>query len=164
MNLGGLIVVFILNFSNYHFRFKLRTEIVRKQKDVDSKNKVSDGNVLMSSSSIPSDILSAEVINADEFQQYKLLLQNEQMKWRQAFERQVKENEILKTNSGEAFLIAQLRERYETCLREKNELIEKLRIYEKVLHDSPSGNKSLEQSYIDLREEYKVIAILLSHK
>ena len=87
--------------------------------------------------------------------------QEQENKWKLAFEKVVKENEQLRTRAGDAILVAQLRERYESCLKEKNELQEKIKIYDKVLRESSTssshlGQRSLEQAYIELRDEYKV--------
>jgi hypothetical protein len=104
------------------------------------------------------DSSALDAISSEELKRFKQQLQEQESKWRTAFERAMKENEQLRARSSETALITQLREQNETCTREKNELVEKLKIYEKVLHDSSSsgGSKSLEQSYIELRDEYRV--------
>ena len=43
----------------------------------------------------------------------KASLAEQEAKWRKAFEKVVKENELLRTRGGEAMLAAQWRERYE---------------------------------------------------
>lgn len=130
---------------------------MKKQKDVEAKQTLSHGsNVSAPNTAI--DSATMDVTTVEELRQFKQQLQDQESKWRSAFERAMKENEQLRARSNEAALIAQLREQNESCTREKNELIEKLKIYEKVLHDSSSssGSKSLEQSYIELRDEYRV--------
>lgn len=134
----------------------MRTEIVRKQKDADTKQALSNNSAFPSPASFENQ--SIDSMNSDDIQRFKTQLQEQENKWRLAFERAVKENEQLRTRANETVIISQLREQYESCLKDKNELQEKLKIYEKVLRESSSasGGKSLEQSYIELRDEYKV--------
>lgn len=136
----------------------MRAEIARKQKDAETRQALTQGTVLPATPPQTSlDSLALDTVASDELRKYKAQLQDQESKWRTAFERAMKENEQLRTRGSEALIIAQLREQYESCLREKNELQEKVKIYEKVLHDAPSsGSKSLEQAYIELRDEYKV--------
>jgi hypothetical protein len=96
-------------------------------------------------------------------------LGDQDVKWRQAYEKVVKENEILRARGGEAILATQWRERYENSQREKDELAEKLKIYSKATEGAVmsggsfslggGGEKSLEQSYADLKEEYNVSTV-----
>ena len=109
----------------------------------------------------------------DELARIKNQLGDQDAKWRQAYEKVVKENELLKTRGSEAILAAQWRERYEACLRDKDDLAEKLKIYSNMFSSgkggegnvvggvggggggSSVGGKPLEQMYIELRDEYK---------
>ena len=67
----------------------------------------------------------------------------------------VKENELLRNRGNETLLATQWRERFETCVKERDEMHEKLKVYMKCNDGSASG-KSIEQAYLDLKEEYKV--------
>lgn len=104
----------------------------------------------------------------DELARIKTQLGDQDAKWRQAYEKVVKENELLKTRGSEAILAAQWRERYEACQRDKDDLAEKLKIYSNMMSsgkgvDGSGGGgggisgtgKPLEQMYIELRDEYK---------
>jgi hypothetical protein len=102
-----------------------------------------------------------DAINMDELQRLKHQLSEQDAKWRQAYEKVVKENELLRTRGGEAVLATQWRERYESVLREKDDLAEKLKIHTSMEArtggaDGPFGpGKTIEQAYADLRDEYR---------
>ena len=51
--------------------------------------------------------------NSSELQRLKSQLSELELKWRKAYEKVVKENELLRTRGGEAMLAVQWRERYE---------------------------------------------------
>lgn len=86
----------------------------------------------------------------------KRQLSDQEAKWRQAYEKIVKENELLRTRGSEAMLAAQWRERYEACIREKDDLSEKLKVYTKGASSANGGEeKSMEQAFIELKDEYK---------
>eukprot|EP01035_Chromulina_nebulosa_P017343 gene17343-22889_t len=132
-------------------RFKVRSEISRKQKD--SGNKLSLTSSPISSSSAISEL---DISNIEDINKLRLQYQEQELKWKSAFEKVVRENEQLRTRGNDIQIAIQLRERYEQCLKEKNELEEKIKVYDKLLRDnSGSGGKSFEQLYIELRDEYK---------
>lgn len=137
-------------FLTLDLRYKVRMEIIRKQKD--TENKIPSSVVHPSSSDT---ITSNDHMLYNDNQKFKEL----EEKWKIAYERVVSENEHLRTRGGEAALIMQLREQYEVCLKEKNDLDEKLKLFEKLLQgtNNSQAQKTLEQSYLELREEYKVI-------
>jgi hypothetical protein len=82
------------------------------------------------------------------------MLQEQDTKWRTAYEKVVKENELLRNRGSETLLATQWRERYESCVKDKEDLTEKLRVYMRQ-NEGGSGGKSIEQAYFDLKEEYK---------
>ncbi len=94
-------------------------------------------------------------------------------RWKLAYEKVVKENEQLRIRGGDILLATQWKERYDECLREKENLLDTLKIYSRMSeagnNNSSSGvahvhtaggtsvgGKPLEQLYIELKEEYKV--------
>jgi hypothetical protein len=87
-------------------------------------------------------------------------------KWRSAYEKVVRENEQLRNRGGDVMLANQWRERYDGLVRERDDLLEKLRVYTHAhsrLDGSGSGSgggagggKSIEQAFLDLKDEYKV--------
>jgi hypothetical protein len=94
-------------------------------------------------------------------------------KWKLAYEKVVRDNEKLRTQGGDALLLQQMRERYEGLMKENEDLQEKLRVYTRAGEikasltaggstslTSPGSSalvapKSLEQQYIELKDEYK---------
>ena len=94
--------------------------------------------------------------NQDEINRLQNLLNEQELKWKTAYEKVVKDNEILRNRGTEALLATQWRERYETCLKERDELSEKLKVYMMKTEGSGLNGKSVEQVYLDLKEEYKV--------
>ena len=95
--------------------------------------------------------------NQDEINRLQSFLNEQELKWKTAYEKVVKENEILRNRGTEALLATQWRERYETCLKERDELSEKLKVYTMKSEGNGLNGKSVEQVYLDLKEEYKVI-------
>ena len=79
------------------------------------------------------EVMEHNGIVMDERQRMKSQLAEQELKWRQAYEKVIKENEILRTRGGEAVLATQWRERYEVCLKEKEDLSEMLKIHMKNL-------------------------------
>ena len=97
-------------------------------------------------------------------------------KWKRAYEQVVRENEQLRTQANDSMLVRKWQERYEECLKEKEDLISKLKVFSRYSDShgnkwpsplspggtltsltSNEGKKSLEQLYIDLKDEYKVM-------
>jgi hypothetical protein len=129
-------------------RYKVRTEIARNQKSTETK---------ISTPNIPGLEKNVESLNDSS------VSNDNDMKWKQAYEKVVSENELLRTRGGDSLLLSQLRERYETCLREKDDLYEKLQVYMKLSDNNTQANgnvgvtsKTIEQLYIELKDENKV--------
>lgn len=149
----------------------MRSEISKKQRDVDLKQQgqagpgpntafapLSDAGTPTSRQSSEGDVLDG---SADDFSSPRS--RNGDVdgasKWRVAYEKVVRDNELLRTRGGDTLLVNQWRERYEVCMREKEDLVEKLKVYARVVESNTNGissGKPLEQMYVDLRDEYKV--------
>ena len=148
-------------------RYKVRAEIARKQKDAETRQATLRSTSLTTSPNTSSPSLSASLEkaltdgalgeqNLDELQRMKKQIADQDTKWRQAYEKVVKENELLRTRGSEAILAAQWRERYEACIRERDDLSEKLKVYTKGSTNGNGGEeKSMEQAFIELKDEYK---------
>ena len=144
-------------------RYKVRAEIAIKQKDAEIKQATLRS--VSSTTSVGNDNSSkfSSISNIDNsFDSDILKLQNQlsesEAKWKTAYEKVVRENEQLKTRGNDTILLAQLKERCDVLIREKDDLSEKNKLYEKVLRDSTGGvggQKQLELAYIGLKEEYK---------
>lgn len=93
----------------------------------------------------------------DEISRLKDQLHQQELKFKEALEKVIKENEILKSSAGETFLAAQWRQRYEVSSREKDELAEKLKVFSKFTSDINEDGVSIENAYFELQEEYRVI-------
>lgn len=146
-------------------RYKVKMEIALKQKDVDVKKASNIRSTEITSNNSDN---SEEYI--DELQRLKAQLAAQEVKWKTAYEKVTKENELLRSRGSDTMVATQWRERYESCIKDRDELTEKLRIFtsssssnssssDKLSAPSPNGNvdenKSLAQSYIELRDEYK---------
>jgi hypothetical protein len=151
-------------------RFKVQTEIARKQKDAEMRNQ---SNLRGNTNTLPISSLTLSLDKPnnngssgllDELNRMKLQLKEQEIKWRNAYEKVVKDNELIISRGSDAILATQWRERYENCMRDKNQLVEKLNVYNSVQFNQSGGNDdlsydsariTLEQAYIDLRDEYQ---------
>lgn len=150
-------------------RYKVKVEISKKQHDSDPKQQLMSPSTSTTEHSLIHD-------STPESNEYE----NELIKgYRKAYERVTRENEQLRTQSGDSMLLKKWQERYEEIMKEKEDLVSKLKIFTRsnesniVLNNkfntnnhnhvnSPSSSngvsnkKTLEQSYIELKDEYKV--------
>jgi hypothetical protein len=149
-------------------RYKVRSEIALKQKDAEIKQatlrSMSNSASLMIDGSSGSGAGGNKSVSSIDtsFDNDVLKLQNQlhenDAKWKLAYEKVVRENEQLKTRGNDSILIAQWKERCDVLIREKDDLSEKVKLYEKVLREGNGGvggQKQLELAYIGLREEFK---------
>jgi hypothetical protein len=97
----------------------------------------------------------------DELQRARTQLQEQETKWRNAVEKLAKENDLLKSKGAESVVATQWRVRYENCFRDKEELTQKLSLHSQ-LSSEISGDRTLEQLYMELHEEFKVQFIILT--
>lgn len=92
----------------------------------------------------------------DELQRMREIMKEQEQKWKASSERIMRENELLRSKGGESLLASQWRGRYEACMREKEELAEKLLSITELSSEFPSNAKSVEQAYLEVLQEYKV--------
>lgn len=138
-------------------RFKVRTEIARKQKDAETRQSIINGtsiSPILSPSSFKENnnqdnsgninnsvngAISMDIVFLnEEIQRMKTASNEQESLWRLSYDKVVKENEVLRTKGGETLLAMQWRNRYESCLKEKEDLVEKL----KAFNDTSSYNSS----------------------
>lgn len=100
--------------------------------------------------------MGESVESMNDLQRLKVQLQEQEVKWRHACEKLAKENELLKTKGAESVVAGQWRVRYENCLREKEEIAQKLSLYTQLSAEVTSDGRTIEQIYIELQEEFKV--------
>lgn len=98
-------------------------------------------------------------IYQSDTEKLRIELQEKENRWRMACEKLTKELETLKTKGAESVVAAQWRQRYESCLRDKEEMQAKLSLYTHLSSEVLENGQSVEQLYIELQEEYKVSAI-----
>ena len=136
----------------------MKFEIARKQRDVENKQ-----TPLNRSGATPMSPSMERALNemngitddSEEIQRLQVMLSEQDAKWKSAYEKVVKENELLRNRGSETLLATQWRERYESCMKERDEINEKLKVYMKH-NDGGASGKSIEQAYLDLKEEYRV--------
>ena len=135
-------------------RFKVKFEIARKQKDVENKHNAMNRGTPMTPTTMERSMMDANGHNdhdSEEISKLQNLLSEQDAKWQTAYEKVVKENELLRNRGNENLLATQWRERCEATMKERDELNEKLKVYVK-----NSDGKSIEQAYLNLKEEYRV--------
>ncbi len=165
-------------------RYKVRAEIAKKQKDVEIKQQhasiiggVTAANNIAAASLEPSNRSTTMLLPSSlekalsqgthaaadsstaltEVQSLRKLLHEQEMKAKEMYDALAKENEMLKNKGNEAVLATQWRLRYEACLKEREDLNDKLRVFTQLSTDLNSTGKSIEQAYVELQEEFKVL-------
>lgn len=156
-------------------RFKVRTEIAKKQKDAETRQAVVNGTTSLSAASPPGSSGAAlnglsgpleraltmgsmdqgSVSGTDEVSRLRATLAEQETKWRQSYESIARENDILRSKGGESLLATQWRGRYEACMKEKEDLAERLGSYTLWTNSVTSSGKSVDQAYVELQEEFR---------
>ena len=149
----------------------MRSEIQKKQRDAESKQLLQStaGPSNFSGSQLSAPLEKALTMGAadptagsaaeSELQRLKDSIADKERKWRLEYEKLTGENEALRSRAGEAMLAAQWRTRYESCLREKQELGEKLQLYTKLASEfnSPGPSSSgVDQAFADMQQSLQV--------
>jgi hypothetical protein len=97
----------------------------------------------------------AAATSGDELSRLRAAVAEQEAKWRQSFETIARENEILRSKGGESLLATQWRGRYEACMKEKEDLAERLATYGLWTSSVTASGKSMDQAYIELQEEFR---------
>jgi len=154
-------------------RYKVRSEITLKQKEAEMKSSHAHMNenrsmhkLLMANQSSLStseakfssspDSASPSNDLEEEVARLKTTLQEQELKWRSAYEKIAKENEVLKTKGAESVVAMQWRARYEHCVRDRDELSQKVNVFSHLSEESISTQKNVTELYVELHEDYKV--------
>jgi hypothetical protein len=164
-------------------RYKVRTEIAKKQKDAETRQAVLNGSAATSAGSnspaVPQSAVYGSALSGpleramtlgtidnhaqmgegsvhagDEIARLQATLAEQELKWKKLYETVAKENEVLRSKGGESLLATQWRNRYEGCMKEKEELLEKLDMYSSWTNAVNNSGKSMEQAYIELQEDF----------
>ncbi len=99
---------------------------------------------------------NSSVSSMDEVQRLKTTLHEQELKWKNAFEKLAKENELLKTKGAESVVATQWRTRYESCLKDKEDLAKRLDLFIQLSNEVTNSGKTAEQICMEIFEEYKV--------
>jgi hypothetical protein len=111
--------------------------------------------------------------SSEEIQRLQESLAEKEKKWRAEYEKLIAENETLKGRAGEATLAAQWRTRYEVCLKEKDELAEKLALYTRLSQefngsgDGETGSakgSGVDLAFADMQSSLKVLHHFLTFR
>ena len=74
--------------------------------------------------------------------------------WKEAYDVLLAENNALKSSGSEALLASQWRQRYETCLKEKDDLEDKIKMQVQKSQTADAGK--YEMKYRDLKESFRL--------
>jgi len=145
-------------------RFRVRSEVARKQADA-TVRALHSSNVQTTRRRIEGQDLETELAQArtDHAQVAALRsdMAEQEARWKEAYDTLMAENARLKSSGAEALLAAQWRQRYETCLREKED-IETRFAMEKEKSESLSDQRrradagKYEMKYRDLKESFRL--------
>ncbi|MCU0329868.1 MAG: hypothetical protein MUC47_02695 [Candidatus Kapabacteria bacterium] len=136
-------------------RFRIKAELARKQTDLQLKE-LQNNNVQRATQLITGQdaLKDRDKIRSLELQIEKL--KSEQMtrdlQFKESYDNLVLENKALKSSGSEALLASQWRLRYETCLREKEELEAQLQSTQ----STSKGDEKYEEKYRDLKGKHSM--------
>jgi hypothetical protein len=140
-------------------RFRVKSEMARKQADaqirdlqsnnVESAKRRIEGQE--SSSDKDSDIARNE---NSRLERMRSEMARQEAQWKEAYDVLLAENNALKSSGSEAMLASQWRQRYETCLKEKEEAENKLKTEREKTETADAGK--YEMKYRDLKESFRL--------
>jgi hypothetical protein len=84
----------------------------------------------------------------------KAEMSRQEAQWKEAYDVLMAENTTLKSSGSEALLASQWRQRYETCLKEKDEIENKLKTESQKKENADAGK--YEVKYRDLKESFRL--------
>ncbi|CAM9335920.1 unnamed protein product [Ectocarpus sp. 12 AP-2014] len=152
-------------------KFRVKSELGRKQREAEIRQ-VSAESIAEKQRRISGQgaAVDKEQVHAleDELQRVRDELTDKEESWRQAYQKQVKETEVLKREGGDTALAAQWRQRYEKLSLEKEDAVAKLDMFKGDGGSGSGGGRggggggqgeavaSLMKKYQDLKEEYRL--------
>lgn len=138
-------------------RFRVKAEMARKQADaqirelqnsnVESAKRRIEGQNDKESTSSNGQTSKIEKMRAE--------IERQEAHWKEAYDLLMAENESLKSSGSEAMLASQWRQRYEACLKEKEEVENQLKNREIIKPDTEDAEK-YEMKYRDLKESFRL--------
>ena len=154
----------IADITEEYRRFRVRSEVARKQADA-TVRALHSSNVQTTRRRIEGQDLETELAQARTDHAQVAALRSEmaeqEARWKEAYDALMAENTRLKSSGAEALLAAQWRQRYETCLREKEDLETRLDM-EREKAESLSEQRrradagKYEMKYRDLKESFRL--------
>lgn len=129
-------------------RFRVRAELTRKQLDSQIRD-LQSANVLNAAKRIEANGSDhyREHRSDEELERTRAALAAQETRWKEAYDLLLAENKALKSTGSEALLASQWRQRYETCLKEKEDLESRL---------NQDDQNKYEEKYRDLKESFRL--------
>ncbi len=151
----------------------MQTSIAQKQRDAQIKSSPSLSFPTLAKATVENSSIDLGGIDnavALKTDSQKLALEQDIAKWKSAYESAMAENEHLRSRGEEANQASHWRERFETCERERNEALDKLRSVLDLNNGASTtgqtdfnalkqdllGSGAIYQKYIALKEEFEV--------
>mmetsp|Transcript_2044 Transcript_2044/g.2302 ORF Transcript_2044/g.2302 Transcript_2044/m.2302 type:complete len:342 (-) Transcript_2044:564-1589(-) len=145
-------------------RFRVRAEVARKQADA-TVRALQNNNVQTAQRHIEGQDIASELAQArTDHEQLSLLkaeMAEQEAHWKSAYDVLLAENNQLKSSGSEALLAAQWRQRYESCLTEKEKLetaldLEKEKSGKNLNLKKKEDSGKYEAKYKDLKESFRL--------
>lgn len=154
----------VANITEEFRRFRVRSEVARKQADA-TVRALHSNNVVTTRAKIHGQDLENELQQARTDHAQLASLQRElaeqDSNWKDAYRALLAENKALKSSGAEALLAAQWRQRYEACQSEKDDLETNFKMAQGQLDILSRNNKAkdagkYEVKYRDLKESFRL--------
>lgn len=145
-------------------RFRVKAEVGRKQSDATVRS-LQCNNALTAKKQIEGHDISSELAQArsdhEELANLRKQMVEQEAYWREAYDTILIENASLRSSGSEALLAAQWRQRFETCMSEKEKLetafaMERLKSGKISVHHELLDSNNYESKYKDLKESFRL--------
>ncbi len=145
-------------------RFRVRAEVARKQSDA-TVRALQSNNVQNAQRHIEGEDIASELAQArtdhEQLAVLKAEMAEQEAHWKSAYDVLLAENNQLKSSGSEALLAAQWRQRYESCVSEKEKLetalaLEKEKTGNNLLMKRKEDSGKYEAKYKDLKESFRL--------
>ena len=145
-------------------RFRVRAEVARKQADATVKA-LQSNNVQSAQRHIEGQDIASELAQArtdhKQLATLKTEMAEQEAHWKSAYDLILAENNQLKSSGSEALLAAQWRQRYESCLSEKEKLetalaVQKEKAGNNLMLRKKEDSGKYEAKYKDLKESFRL--------
>ena len=154
----------IQSISEEFRRFRVRAEVAKKQADATVRalqtNSVQTTRKLIEGQDIESELAQAKTDHA-KLTALRSEMAEQEARWKESYDLILAENDKLKSSGAEALLAAQWRHRYETCLKDKEDIMTNLNMEkEKVMEMQDRRQRvdagKYEQKYRELKESFRM--------